>query len=315
MRLRRGQATIEFAIILPVIISLVIGVAYLGARITADVNMTNAAQAGAQAAADTLDKIDAALSCAPPASTACVTSAMTLIKQMIDAGLPCPGVRCQSAVHALANDSLAAALHICFAITPGCNLAGSIKVAALINNAMLCPPASCLVDAETFAEGAMEAGLGCDGQYDRCPPPLAPTAACPAGSTCRPSCLPATGCTKYASVEVIGDVAAKSLACAAIRRSLRLDYSTVTCDHAAGDDPWIDTEPAFPGGTGYDLGRIPTTCIPTGAVPAELLATDCAPGPGPAYTMIELRVTVHSADPAVVAGATAVPASQFSIAG
>jgi len=327
---RRGQATIEFAMVFPVIVVLILGLQLTGTGISSDIDVTAAAQAGAQAAASTLDQLDAALSCTAPATKQCVQSGEDIVRRMVDAVLPCaPGndTTCVNTVHALGAVAQTVSFFCIARRTSGCNTHPA-RMGALILAVDNCgvgfPPTldeqDCIQKAEDLAQAAIEDGLGCDADYADCPPPLQQTgrgaASCnhtPAPgdvTSCFADCR-ARGCTKPVMLEIVSSLAQLGLACAAVRRSLGLDASTATCEQTLGDNPYIDAPGILVGGS--SIPYVPYTCIlPPPAInfPShQFLDTICVN-----ETMVEV-ITVHYKPPnsasTVAATATAVPASQF----
>jgi hypothetical protein len=324
----RGQATLEFALVLPVIVALILGLELTGTNIGADVNVTNAAQAGAQAAADTLDEINSALSCAPPATDQCVTTAKNLITAMVHAALPCyppahsdTDLSCQDAVHYLGGKVAtwggAYCLQIFTALGGGCPLLQfpyAVRL-DLLGNAANCETIgydpSCTHAALRLAQAVMEAGLGCDG-HTKCPDPLLPSG--PPGPCCYPppSCVMPL-CSRPVMVELIGGFAQLGLACGAIRRSLGLDMSVATCEEGhvdpitgKTDNPWIRTTNVT-GGMPYVLNE---PCV--GTYPTHPLLQTICPTGGTLVEQIEVHYQPPNSTTWVVATATAVPASQFA---
>lgn len=336
-RLRKGQATIEFALVVPVLVIIVLGLQSVGVRIITAVDVTQAARAGADAAATAVDEIDRALSCTAPVSENCLQSAMSTIKEMVDAGLPCPDDSssspvCTAAGSALAGQAILVGLSTCAHLARDCNNASLPPLATMIGSAESqgcaagSSDAACRHDTEAYAEAAMEAGLGC------VPPPRNPSTSQPARDcpqppnyTARPSpppwpfasCTPSTTCkgpdtgsyaqsvslARAVSVESIGLTAQKALACLAVRRSLGMDLSTSTCEYA-GDDPTITMAAAS---SAQPSDTIPVQCVDAGTVPVRLYGDICAGGH--AMVIEKVSVVLHSYD--VTATATAVPASQF----
>jgi hypothetical protein len=324
-RTRLGQATIEMALLLPVLVVVLIGVQTGANLISSTINVTNAARAGAQAAADTLDTINGALSCTQPATPTCIDNAKQVMTEMVDQGLQplCDppmsspdSQECRTAVYDLATESYSDAVQCILNglhQTPDpCQLGRVRPVQILLNQAENdCgpsgpspPPMTCKQQAEGFARAAMAAALapGCD--------------------------------CKRASVEIIGGMAEKALACTAARRALGPQYfpGHPTCNHKNGDSPWIETTVDIPG------NPIPVSCDNTTPDPnpnlspfchiphcysdsvnppiylspqqLQLFATICA---SPTRNQVDIeRITLHLNNPKVVATATAIPASQFT---
>jgi hypothetical protein len=313
---RRGQATLEFAMVLPIIVALILGLQLTASGISSSINLTNAAEAGAQAAADTLDQVDAALSCTSPETYACVHSATQLMGQMVQAGLPCYApydtdndTACKGALRFLAGPVAGWAAGYCGTVG-GCKLPP--QVLTLVGAAGSCPNItypSCADVGVHLGQAVMEAGLGCDGHHTICPDPVPPLPGCTGACRYPPSCV--SPCDKATMLELVGGFSQLGLACAAVRRSLGLPSSITTCEgghintNGQPDDPWFDT-PTLNG-----LPYIPHLCSSTGAPTKPLLLSTCLPG----QTFIE-HLTVHWDHPPntpskLVASATAVPASQF----
>jgi TadE-like protein len=325
---RRGQATIEFAIVLPVIVVIILAMQWVGMGITTDVNVTNAAHAGAQAAAGTLDEIDAALSCTPPTTKACVQSAVDRITNIVDAALPCfppnhsnTDPDCLDAVHFLGGSAPSGGgspptwgAAFCGAVG-GCSVSIPHAVFTYMGDAANCGPTTVACDtaANTMVQSIMEAALGCDGKNADCPGPLAPTA--PTTPPTNPNCL-VSGCDKQDMLEIVGGFAQLGLSCAAVRRSLGLDQSTATCEQGHNDaitgkpdNPWILTKPVAGG-----MPFLPAVSPCVGSLPAagdQLLKTFCGGG-GALIEEIEVHYNPPNNSSPIVATAYAVPATQFT---
>jgi Flp pilus assembly protein TadG len=312
---QRGQATIELAFVLPLIVILIIGIQWTGTGIATDVNVTAAAQAGAQAAADALDKVDEALNCTAPASDACMTAAEQTMQQMVDAALPCTAGTafsppCQQAVSYLANNvALKGATFCATFITTGCAIPPTIccTPTSFINLVSSCrDDDSCKTAVDNLADALIEGGLGCDQLYYNCEYPLLPKVCAPRGPCNPPPDCALPACSRPVMTELIGGFAQLGLACAAVRRSLQLPDTRALCI----PDPAYPNDPVLASTTVRGMPYLYTQCIPTGAIPSRLfLQTLCR------NQTLEVLLTVQYTpvgESPITATASAVPVAQFS---
>jgi hypothetical protein len=312
---QRAQATIELAFVLPLIVILIIGIQWTGTGIATDVNLTAAAQAGAQAAADALDKVDEALNCTAPASDACMTAAEQTIQQMVDAVLPCTAGTvlsppCHQAVQYLSNNVFIAGADFCVAfLATGCAIPPTVCCGppSFIGRVTSCADDdNCKLAVDNLADVLIEGGLGCQKLYDNCESPLVPTGCAPFG-TCHPppDCVP-PACSQPVMTELIGGFAQLGLACAAVRRSLQLPDTRALCT----PDPAYPNDPVLPYRTVYGMPYLYTQCIPTGAIPSRRFLETLCPG-----QTLEVILTVQYTpvgESPITATASAVPVAQFS---